>query len=267
MAAPHVLIVDDARVDRLVASRVLGSCNIRVTVVEGPMEALRFLATEHDVQLILTDYSMPDMTGYDLLVEVKVYHAHRFSIYVPDIINTISVAIEVLIRHGATSLLVSGMVPAGCEPPVLVFFDGADPASYEPRTGYCVKEMNELSIHHNSLLQESLAKIRADHPDVDITYADFFSPIMAMIESPAKFGFDDDDGVLWRAGEVPLQHGDHVRRSGVHDVQGPVCSFVLGWRPLDGGGQPVRRRRLAHQPKLAGNCYQLANGSKHHVLR
>nr|CAB3475714.1 unnamed protein product [Digitaria exilis] len=71
MAAPHVLIVDDARVDRLVASRVLGSCNIRVTVVEGPMEALRFLATEHDVQLILTDYSMPDMTGYDLLVEVK----------------------------------------------------------------------------------------------------------------------------------------------------------------------------------------------------
>ncbi|KAF8653505.1 hypothetical protein HU200_062256 [Digitaria exilis] len=71
MAGPHVLIVDDARVDRLVASRVLESCNIRVTVVEGPMQALRFLAKEQDVQLILTDYSMPDMTGYDLLVEVK----------------------------------------------------------------------------------------------------------------------------------------------------------------------------------------------------
>nr|CAB3471662.1 unnamed protein product [Digitaria exilis] len=122
---------------------------------------------------------------------------------VPDIINTISIAIEVLIRHGATSLLVSGMVPAGCEPPVLVFCDGADPASYSPRTGYCVKEMNELSIHHNSMLQESLAKIRADHPDVDITYADFFSPIMAMIESPAKFGFDEDDALT-----VPLQHSE-----------------------------------------------------------
>ncbi|KAF8733536.1 hypothetical protein HU200_014837 [Digitaria exilis] len=137
---------------------------------------------------------------------------------VPDIINTISIAIEVLIRHGATSLLVSGMVPAGCEPPVLVFCDGADPASYSPRTGYCVKEMNELSIHHNSMLQESLAKIRADHPDVDITYADFFSPIMAMIESPAKFvlwstivciefviraWFDEDDALT-----VPLQHSE-----------------------------------------------------------
>nr|CAB3456755.1 unnamed protein product [Digitaria exilis] len=86
MAGPHVLIVDDACVDRLVASRVLESCNIRgisdsqymfcccyfvVTVVEGAMQAMRFLAKEQDVQLILTDYSMPDMTGYDLLVEVK----------------------------------------------------------------------------------------------------------------------------------------------------------------------------------------------------
>lgn len=92
-----------------------------------------------------------------------------------------------LIRHGATSLMVSGIVPAGCEPPILLYFDGADPASYDPMTG-CLKEMNELSIHHNSLLQESLAKIRADHPDVEITYADFFGPVMEMVESPAKFG-------------------------------------------------------------------------------
>ncbi|KAF8696694.1 hypothetical protein HU200_036319 [Digitaria exilis] len=71
MATPHVLIVDDSCVDRLVASRVLQSRNIKVTVVEGPKEALKFLAMEHDVNLILTDYCMPEMTGYDLLVEVK----------------------------------------------------------------------------------------------------------------------------------------------------------------------------------------------------
>ncbi|CAO2202181.1 unnamed protein product [Urochloa humidicola] len=71
MATPHVLLVDDSCVDRLVAMRVLKSCNIRMTAVEGPKEALKFLDMEHDVQLILTDYCMPDMTGYDLLVEVK----------------------------------------------------------------------------------------------------------------------------------------------------------------------------------------------------
>ncbi|PUZ51828.1 hypothetical protein GQ55_6G221900 [Panicum hallii var. hallii] len=71
MASPHVLLVEDSCVDRFVASRLLESFNIRVTTVEGPKKALKFLDMEHDVQLILTDYCMPDMTGYDLLVEVK----------------------------------------------------------------------------------------------------------------------------------------------------------------------------------------------------
>ncbi|KAJ1258117.1 hypothetical protein BS78_10G049400 [Paspalum vaginatum] len=68
---PHVLVVDDSFFDRLVASRVLKSFDIRVTIMEGPEQALEFLDAEHDVNLILTDYCMPDMTGYDLLKEVK----------------------------------------------------------------------------------------------------------------------------------------------------------------------------------------------------
>ncbi|TKW12105.1 hypothetical protein SEVIR_5G015200v4 [Setaria viridis] len=110
---------------------------------------------------------------------------------VPHVIRTISMAIERLIKHGATSLLVSGMVPAGCDPPILTFFPSADPASYEPRTG-CLKGMNELSTYHNSMLQESLDKIRSKHLDVEIGYADFFSPVMEMVKSPAKFGFEED---------------------------------------------------------------------------
>ncbi|KAL5668039.1 hypothetical protein ACJX0J_020260, partial [Zea mays] len=42
------------------------------TVAGGAMEALEFLdANNSHVDLILTDYCMPDMTGYDLLREVK----------------------------------------------------------------------------------------------------------------------------------------------------------------------------------------------------
>ncbi|RCV31440.1 hypothetical protein SETIT_6G177300v2 [Setaria italica] len=71
MAARHILLVDDSCVDRLVAPRLLHTCNIRVTIMEGPKQALKFLDMEHDVQLILMDYYMPEMTGYDLLVEVQ----------------------------------------------------------------------------------------------------------------------------------------------------------------------------------------------------
>jgi phospholipase/lecithinase/hemolysin len=48
--------------------------------------------------------------------------------------------------------------------------------------------MNELSTYHNSMLQGSLSEIRSQHPDVEITYADFFGPVMEMVESPARFG-------------------------------------------------------------------------------
>ncbi|KAL6627171.1 hypothetical protein ACP70R_030897 [Stipagrostis hirtigluma subsp. patula] len=111
--------------------------------------------------------------------------------FVPDVIRTISMAIERLINHGATSLVVPGMYPAGCSPPILVLFDDVDPAYYDSQTG-CLNEMNELATHHNSLLLESIEKIRAKHPNVKITYTDFFSPVKEIVESPSKFGFEGD---------------------------------------------------------------------------
>ncbi|KAL6627169.1 hypothetical protein ACP70R_030895 [Stipagrostis hirtigluma subsp. patula] len=111
--------------------------------------------------------------------------------YVPHVVNAISMAIERLIEHGAKTLVVPGVIPSGCSPPVLAKFPDAGPTEYDPRTG-CLKEQNELGLHHNTLLQESLKKLRAKHPGARIIYADFFGPVMAMIESPHKFGFRED---------------------------------------------------------------------------
>ena len=47
---------------------------------------------------------------------------------------------------------------------------------------------NELGKHHNSLLKDALRKLRAKHPHARIIYADFFGPIMEMVESPGRFG-------------------------------------------------------------------------------
>ncbi|EEC83501.1 hypothetical protein OsI_29054 [Oryza sativa Indica Group] len=45
-----------------------------MTAVESVMQALMFLDSEHDVDMIVSDYCMPDMTDYDLLMEVKWIH-------------------------------------------------------------------------------------------------------------------------------------------------------------------------------------------------
>ncbi|KAM0848665.1 hypothetical protein ACQ4PT_054248 [Festuca glaucescens] len=71
-AAPlHVLAVDDSSVDRAVISGILRSTRFRVTAVDSGKRALELLGSENNVSMIITDYWMPEMTGYELLKKVK----------------------------------------------------------------------------------------------------------------------------------------------------------------------------------------------------
>ncbi|CAO2186201.1 unnamed protein product [Urochloa humidicola] len=111
--------------------------------------------------------------------------------FVPDVINTISVATVRLIKQGANSVVVPGIPPLGCLPSNLAFFPSADPAGYDSRTG-CLIDFNDLNHDHNSLLQEALNSVRTAHPNARVIYADFFTPIIDMVQSPDKFGFTRD---------------------------------------------------------------------------
>ncbi|RAL47623.1 hypothetical protein DM860_011361 [Cuscuta australis] len=77
----HVLAVDDSLVDRKVIERLLQISSCKVTAVESGSRALQYLGLDGDkssaaidgvkVNLIITDYSMPGMTGYELLKKIK----------------------------------------------------------------------------------------------------------------------------------------------------------------------------------------------------
>ncbi|KAJ4746970.1 two-component response regulator-like protein [Rhynchospora pubera] len=67
----HVLAVDDSLVDRKVITSLLRKSKYRVTAVDSGKRALELLDTEPNVNMIITDYSMPEMTGYELLKKVK----------------------------------------------------------------------------------------------------------------------------------------------------------------------------------------------------
>ncbi|OQU80318.1 hypothetical protein SORBI_3007G109400 [Sorghum bicolor] len=70
--SPWVLIVENCQVDYFVTSYLLRGHNVQVIAVQGPLQALELLNAEHNVKLILSNYWMPNMTGYDLLMEMKV---------------------------------------------------------------------------------------------------------------------------------------------------------------------------------------------------
>ncbi|CAI9107156.1 OLC1v1006452C1 [Oldenlandia corymbosa var. corymbosa] len=77
---PHVLAVDDSLVDRKLIERLLTSSACKVTTAENGQRALEFLGLDGGqnrnnsmsrVNLIITDYCMPGMSGYELLKKVK----------------------------------------------------------------------------------------------------------------------------------------------------------------------------------------------------
>ncbi|KAI7754097.1 hypothetical protein M8C21_009612 [Ambrosia artemisiifolia] len=78
----HVLAVDDSNIDRKVIEKLLKVSSFKVTVVDSGSRALEYLGLEEDnnnsthfddlkVNMIITDYSMPGMTGFELLKKIK----------------------------------------------------------------------------------------------------------------------------------------------------------------------------------------------------
>ncbi|KAB2031294.1 hypothetical protein ERO13_D05G280600v2 [Gossypium hirsutum] len=79
---PHVLAVDDNLIDRTLVEKLLKNSSCKVTTAENGLRALEFLGLGSDernslegtvskVNLVITDYCMPGMTGYELLKKIK----------------------------------------------------------------------------------------------------------------------------------------------------------------------------------------------------
>jgi len=75
----HVLAVDDSIIDRKIIEKLLKNSCYKVTTVDSGRRALEFLGLGDDqnvindlqVNMIITDYCMPGMSGHDLLKQVK----------------------------------------------------------------------------------------------------------------------------------------------------------------------------------------------------
>ncbi|XVF54201.1 hypothetical protein PTKIN_Ptkin05aG0161500 [Pterospermum kingtungense] len=112
----HVLAVDDSHVDRKVIEKLLKISSCKVTAVESGTRALQFLGLDGEkgslgfnglkVNLIMTDYSMPGMTGYELLKKIKQSSALR---EIPVVImssENILTRIDRCLEEGAEEFLV-----------------------------------------------------------------------------------------------------------------------------------------------------------------
>jgi PleD family two-component response regulator len=67
----HVLIVDDSPTARALLSSRLKRYNFRVSTADSGAKALELLKKHSDVGLVITDYNMPDIDGFELTRRIR----------------------------------------------------------------------------------------------------------------------------------------------------------------------------------------------------
>ncbi|KAF8369400.1 hypothetical protein HHK36_032592 [Tetracentron sinense] len=108
--------------------------------------------------------------------------------FVPDVIDAISSAIQLVVKHGAVTVMVPGNIPMGCLSLFLTQFQSSNEEDYDPQTG-CLRWLNEFSMYHNHLLQKELNRMQELHPHVTFIYADYYNASMRFFRHPHQFGF------------------------------------------------------------------------------
>lgn len=96
-----VLVVDDNEINRILAKKVLSKYEIECFTAEGGIEAIERLK-EKDIDVVLMDIHMPDMTGYEVVEKLRAIEEEYYK-NLPIIALTASIMhddIETIYAHG-----------------------------------------------------------------------------------------------------------------------------------------------------------------------
>ncbi len=66
-----ILVIDDSSVYREAMTSILKNQLFDVITARGGKEALKILEQHPDIKMIITDYNMPDMDGFEVLIELR----------------------------------------------------------------------------------------------------------------------------------------------------------------------------------------------------
>ena len=67
----HALIIDDSSATRMILREILSSHGFDIVEAENGKQALEQLADNDDIALALVDWNMPEMNGYEFLIEAR----------------------------------------------------------------------------------------------------------------------------------------------------------------------------------------------------
>ncbi|XBH72726.1 hypothetical protein VPH35_099958 [Triticum aestivum] len=101
-------------------------------------------------------------------------------------IDRITTFLHGLLKRGAKYVVVQGMPLTGCLPLAMTLSQPWDRENLS-----CVASINRQNLDHNHHLQAGLHRLRRSHPDAIIAYADYHAAHLAVVRSPARYGFTE----------------------------------------------------------------------------
>jgi two-component system chemotaxis response regulator CheY len=72
----RALVIDDSRTVRVIIGQILREMGMDVLEAKNGLEALDQLRRSPDVELMLVDWNMPEMNGFDLVCAVRAQRAY-----------------------------------------------------------------------------------------------------------------------------------------------------------------------------------------------
>src|SRR5262245_46016417 len=72
----RALVIDDSRTVRIIIGKILREIGMEVFEASNGLEALEQMDRHPDVELLLVDWNMPEMNGFDFLRAVRTQRAY-----------------------------------------------------------------------------------------------------------------------------------------------------------------------------------------------
>lgn len=66
-----VLVVDDSKTMRVIVSRIIKELGYEVGEASNGKEAIDILKSDQSYTLVMADWNMPEMNGYDMVLNIK----------------------------------------------------------------------------------------------------------------------------------------------------------------------------------------------------
>ncbi|KAI4986598.1 hypothetical protein ZWY2020_010527 [Hordeum vulgare] len=167
-------------------------------------------------------------------------------------VDRVTTFLEGLLKRGAKYVVVQGLPLTGCLPLAMTLARPEDRDNLS-----CVASVNKQSMDHNHHLQAGIHRLRQAYPDAVIAYADYYAAHLAVMRTPARYGFAEPFKTCCGTGggaynfeifstcgspEVPAacaQPARYVNWDGVHMTEA-MYKVVAGMFFRDGSGAFIR---------------------------